>query len=59
MSNPRKPLRINVGFIVHEEIGYSHEILFEVEHVQLEDLGVSNLSGSVQIGRTPQGLIVQ
>ena len=59
MSNPRKPFRINVGFIVHEEIGYSHEILFEVEHVQLEDLEVSNLSGSVQIGRTPQGLIVQ
>ena len=27
MPNPRKPFRINVGFIIHEEVGYSHEII--------------------------------
>lgn len=59
MSNPRKPFRINVGFIVHEEVGYSHEIPFEFDKAKLEDLEVSNFSGSVHIGRTPQGLIVQ
>lgn len=59
MTNPRKPFRINVGFIVHEEVGYSHEIPFEFDKAKFEDLEVSNLAGSVHIGRTPQGLIAQ
>lgn len=59
MTSPRKPFRLNVGFIIHEEVGYSHEIPFELEKVTLEDLEISQLKGSVQIGRTPQGLIVQ
>lgn len=59
MPNPRKPFRINVGFIIHEEVGYSHEIPFEIEKAKLEDLELKNLAGKVYIGRTPQGLIVQ
>ncbi|HMR99034.1 MAG TPA: DUF177 domain-containing protein [Anaerolineales bacterium] len=59
MTNPRKPFRINVGFIVHEEVGYSHTFPFEFEHIKLDDFEVSNLNGSVHIGRTPQGLIAQ
>jgi uncharacterized protein len=59
MPNPRKPFRINVGFIIHEEIGYSHEIPFELDKVRLDDLELENFEGSVTIGRTPQGLIVQ
>jgi len=59
MSNPRKPFRINVGFIIHEEVGYSHEIPFGPEPVDLEDLELQDFEGSVTIGRTPQGLVVQ
>ncbi len=59
MPNPRKPFRINVGFIIHEEVGYSHEIPFDLPKVKIEDLELKNLVGSVTIGRTPQGLIVQ
>ena len=59
MTNPRKPFRINVGFIIHEEVGYGHEIPFELEKVKLEDFELKGLQGSVHIGRTPQGLIVQ
>ncbi len=59
MPNPRKPFRINVGFIIHEEVGYSHEIPFDLEKVKLEDLELRNLVGTVTIGRTPQGLVVQ
>ena len=59
MPNPRKPFRINVGFIVHEEVGYSHEIPFELDSVKLEDLKLQNFTGLVTIGRTPQGLVVQ
>ena len=59
MPNPRKPFRINIGFIAHEEVGYSHEIPFELDQVKLEDLELQNFSGVVTIGRTPQGLVVQ
>lgn len=59
MPNPRKPFRINVGFIIHEEVGYSHEIPFEIENITLDDLALKNLVGKVDIGRTPQGLVVQ
>lgn len=59
MPSPRKPFRINVGFIIHEEVGYSHEIPFDLEKVKLEDLELQNLTGLVTIGRTPQGLVVQ
>jgi len=59
MPNPRKPFRINVGFIIHEETGYSHEISFELNKIKLDDLELQDLTGSVIIGRTPQGLIVQ
>ena len=59
MTNPRKPFRINVGFIIHEDVGYTHEIPFEIESVKLEDLELKNLVGKVDIGRTPQGLVVQ
>ncbi|SRR6266540_7471193 len=58
MPNPRKPFRINVGFIIHEEVGYSHEIPFDLAKVKIEDLELQNLIGSVTIGRTPQGLVV-
>jgi uncharacterized protein len=59
MPNPRKPFRINVGFIIHEEVGYSHEFPFEIEKINLEELELKNLVGRLDIGRTPQGLVVQ
>lgn len=59
MPNPRKPFRINVGFIIHEEVGYLHHIPFELDQVKLEDLELQNLVGEVIVDRTPQGLFVQ
>jgi len=57
---PRKPFLINVGFIVNEEVGFNHDFPFQYEYVQLGgDLDLRNLHGKVNIGRTPQGLIVQ
>jgi uncharacterized protein len=58
MSNPRNPFRINVGFIVHEEVGYNHEFPFELDRVVFgDDLELTEFSGTVHIGRTPQGLV--
>lgn len=60
MPNPRKPFRINVGFIAHEEIGRSHDFPFELDKVILEDdLELRSFKGVVNISRTPQGLFLQ
>ena len=58
--NPKKPFRLNVGFIIHEEVGYTHEFPFEFDRVWLgDDLELKKFTGVADIGRTPQGLIVQ
>jgi uncharacterized protein len=60
MPNPRKPFRINVGFIIHEEIGRNHDFPFEFDKILLDDeLELRHMDGVVNIGRTPQGLVVQ
>ena len=60
MTNPRRPFRLNVGFIVHQEVGYNHEFPFEFEKIQVsDDLDLHHFEGIATIGRTPQGLIVQ
>lgn len=59
MSQPRNPLRINVGFMIHEPIGNYRDLDFNFEEIVLEsDLQLSNLNGKVRINRTPQGLLL-
>lgn len=60
MAEFRNPLLLNVGFIIHETIGYSRDFLFDFETVSLSpDTKLSNLSGLVRVTRTAQGLLVQ
>jgi uncharacterized protein len=57
---PRHPLRINVGFLLHAQIGYSRDIHFDFPQIKLEnDIEVTNFSGLARISRTPQGVLVQ
>jgi len=57
--NPRHPFRLNVGFIIHEEVGCNHDFPFEFFEIRLaDDLELYNFSGMANIGRTPQGLLV-
>jgi uncharacterized protein len=59
MNNPRNPLRLNVGFILHEEVGYNHEFVFDLPTIRMaDDLELRNFSGRVNIGRTAQGLVL-
>ena len=59
MPNPRRPFRINVGFIVHDEAGSYYDFPFEFNKLKIGgDLELSNFSGLINIGRTPQGLLV-
>ena len=60
MHQPNNLLRLNVGFLINQPVGYSRDFLFDIPHINLsDDLGLNNLSGSAQITRTSQGLLVQ
>jgi uncharacterized protein len=60
MAKPRRPFRLNVGFIVHEEVGYSHKFPLAYQTAVLgEDLTLTNFEGLIVIDRTQQGLVVQ
>jgi uncharacterized protein len=60
MSKRINPLRINVGFLVKAEPGYSRTIEFDVDKMVLSsDLTVDALKGSARFGRTPQGLVAE
>jgi uncharacterized protein len=50
-------LRINVGFLLHEQVGYSRTFDFDHPAVQIsEDLAIRKLRGSLRLTRTAQGL---
>jgi uncharacterized protein len=58
VNQPRFPLRINVGFLLNQQIGTSRDIHFDFPELRLPpDLELYDLSGTVRIGRTPQGMV--
>jgi uncharacterized protein len=60
MNKLNNPFLINVGFIVHESVGYSREFGFEVPSVRFhDDLRLQNLSGIIKVSRTSDGLLSQ
>ena len=60
MANLRKPLRLNVGFLINSPIGISREFFFESLTVTSDDgLQISDIEGVAKISRTPQGLLVE
>jgi len=60
MPSSKKPFRINVGFIIHEEIGNNYDFPFEFAKITLgDDLELRNFEGIINVGKTPQGLVVQ
>jgi uncharacterized protein len=60
VKNNHHPLRLNVGFIVHQPVGYSREFLFDYPQIELgSDLELTSFEGRARISRTPQGLLAQ
>ena len=60
MNQPRQPLKINVGFLVNQNVGTYRDIDFEYDDLTLaKDLVLTDFSGIARIGRTVQGLLVQ
>ena len=60
MAKSTNVLLLEVGFIAHEEVGYSRTFDFDFPHLVLEnDLELDNLSGEVHFSRTSEGLLAQ
>jgi uncharacterized protein len=60
VNQSRNQLRLNVGFIISQPIGYSRDFTFEISHLHLStELDLDDFSGFTRIGRTQQGLILQ
>jgi len=60
VNYPKYPLRINVGFLLNQPIGYNRDIHFEFPEVILKpDLKLSRFNGIARVSRTPQGILVQ
>jgi uncharacterized protein len=60
VTHPRRPLRLNVGFLLNQPVGYIHEFPFALEKIQIaDDLDLRQFNGAALIDRTQQGLLVQ
>jgi len=56
----RHPLRLNVGFLLNESIGFSRNVEYNIDSVQLsEDLKVDTLQGSLTLTRISMGVLVE
>lgn len=56
----RDPLRLNVGFLLHQSVGFSRIFEFEVPSVEVGgELQVKDLSGDVRLTRTAPGLYLE
>lgn len=53
-------LRLNVGFLIKEGAGYTREFTFdEPGEIRLQEVTIYDLTGSLRLTRTPQGIVVQ
>jgi uncharacterized protein len=60
VTNPRRPLRLNVGFLIKSPIGTSRDFYFDYEKMRLgADVLLSKFLGTARFDRTPQGLFLQ
>jgi len=56
----RDVLRLNVGFLLKENVGYSRRMDFEAPLLEVaDDLNLANFRGAANFTRTPQGVYVQ
>jgi len=60
VSHPTNLLRLNVGFIIHQTIGYSRDFPLGAPQLSIPpDLSIKDFAGVVRVTRTAQGLLVQ
>jgi DUF177 domain-containing protein len=59
VSNQHNLLRINIGFLLNQIVGYSRDFNFEIPEIELPpEMVLRDFKGLARINRTPQGLLV-
>lgn len=59
MHQPPNPFRLNVGFLINQHVGYCRDFPIEVPYYHIPpDLDLDEISGSIKITRTAQGLLI-
>ena len=60
MTTDQTLLRLNIGFIVHQAIGYSRDFSIEIpDHTFPDSFKIENLVVEIIVSRTTEGLLVQ
>jgi uncharacterized protein len=62
VPSSRFPLRINVGFLINQDIGTYRDIHFEIPTLRLDtqdDQEFLDFKGVTRVGRTTQGILAQ
>jgi uncharacterized protein len=57
--NTQDSLRLNVGFMLHEGVGFSRKFDFDLPQATIDDLELSAFRGNLSFTRTRQGLYGQ
>jgi uncharacterized protein len=56
----RHPLRLNVGFMIRQNVGFSRDFDFDLSAVEVsEDLLIHSLQGTLTLSRIAQGILAQ
>jgi uncharacterized protein len=58
MKNNPEAFRINIGFIVYKNVGYSREFEFNFQNIHFLDLDLENLTGYARFSKTSNGIVV-
>ena len=60
MSKQKNPLRLNIGFIIHETPGYTRVFEFNFPHLELSpELPVKDFKGTATFSRTQRGILLE
>jgi uncharacterized protein len=60
MQTEQRPLRFNVGFLLHESAGTHREFDLDIARIQIaDDLDVADLKGTIRLTRTTEGILAQ
>jgi uncharacterized protein len=60
LNKSRHPLRLNVGFLLHKNVGYSRNFNFDHNSIRVgDDVDVTGMRGTIQLTRTTQGVYAQ
>ena len=60
VNSSRYPLRINIGFLINQNVGSYRDLQFEVPHLNLDgDFAVSDFAAGIRVGRVQQGVLAQ